>query len=334
MIKFLIFFFLSTFIYANSITVLPKWQLLGSVSDINLSIFKNSCTDFIWSYKNNKWFLYVANDTIYNYPNKINKLNKGDGFWIKGNKKCKIDINKKSILIPLYSYPNWYDGKDKYIWQKLINLKKFHPNVNIIAIVNPNNGDFDNKNSDFVKGIQDLVEAKIQVIGYVYTSYGNRNIKKIKENIDNWNKFYKNYGVKGIFFDEVSTDVKNLNFYKEISDYAKSKGLNFIVLNPGITIDKEYITSNIANIIVSFESPYKELIASPPSTFNTSTNHTKLALLVYDMPDDPNKIDQLYNFFKNHNFDYFYFTEDDSSNPWDTISKYLEKEIKKLEVNK
>ena len=332
MIRFLLFFILIViFTEAKNITVLKKWQLLGASNDINLSIFKNSCADFIWSYKNNKWLLFIANNNSYNYQNRTEFLKKGDGFWIKGHDECNITtiVAKKSILIPLYSYPNWYDGNTGYKWQKLINLKKLHPKVNIVAIVNPNNGDFTKSNSDFVQGIKDLSSAGIKVIGYVYTKYGNRDINKIKKNIDNWNRFYKIYGVRGIFFDEVSTSIDNFIFYKDITNYAKSKGLDFIILNPGITIDEKYITSNIADVVVSFESPYQELMSHPPSTYNNPTDNTKLALLVYNMQGD--KVDELFNFFNSQKFDYLYFTEDDSSNPWDTISKYLEKEIKRLE---
>ncbi len=229
------------------------------------------------------------------------------------------------ILIPLYSYPNWQD--DEYSWKRVIDVKKKYPNSSIIAIVNPNNGDFESANSDFEKGIQDLTDAGITVIGYVYTGYGDRAYNEIVHCIDNWAKFYKDSGVQGIFFDETSTEKSLIDFYSKLSDEAKKRDLAFVVLNCGITTDQEYIDSGIASIVVTYEDTQQNLQNNPPQTYNQPSQNTSLAMLISEMQGD--SVKDLGDFAKKHNFSVIYFTEDGKDgNAWDTVSRYLEDEVK------
>jgi len=230
------------------------------------------------------------------------------------------------ILIPLYSYPNW--NEDDYLWQQLIEIKNDYPNIEIVAIVNPNNGHFREQNSDFSKGIQDLVEADIKVVGYVYTQYANRNSQEVIDDIEAWRDIYKNDGVSGIFFDEVSTNRDDLTYYNNLSMEAKNRELNFIILNSGITTDQAYIDLGIADIVVTYENPNRELLENPPSSYNRPSQTTDLSILIYQMEDD--NVDDLISFAREHKFKYIYFTEDGfDGNPWDSISEYLESEVSK-----
>jgi hypothetical protein len=240
--------------------------------------------------------------------------------------KTQKEKNSSAILIPLYSYPNWQD--DDYVWQKLLDIKNKYKDKRVVAIINPSNGHFDTANSDYIHGIKDLVKAHIEVVGYVYTKYGNRDKDDIFEDIDNWNKLYKLYGIRGIFFDEVSIDVDKFNFYTNILNYAKSKGFYFNILNPGTTTNQIYVDSGISDIVVSYEKDYKNFEDSKPKLYNKPSDLTSLAFLVYNM--DGNKTDELHNFVKDKKFDYFYFTEDNDSNRWDSVSKYLEDEVKQI----
>ena len=238
------------------------------------------------------------------------------------------DLNNQKedlkILIPLYSYPDL--NQNNSIWQKLIDTKKANPNIEIVAIVNPSNGHFREKNSNFSQGIKKLVDANIKVVGYVYTQYGNRATQDVIDDIEAYKEFYKDDGVSGIFFDETSTDANLLNHYSNLSTQAKERGLEYIILNPGITTDQSYVDSGIADLIVSYENSNNELLSNPPSTYNTPTKTTELSLLIYEMEDD--NVDDLISFAREHKFSYIYFTEDGSDgNPWDSISQYFEDEV-------
>ena len=230
------------------------------------------------------------------------------------------------ILIPLYSYPDL--GQENSIWQKLIDTKKSNPNIEIVAIVNPNNGYFREKDNNFSQGIQALVEADIRVVGYVYTKYGKRDSQDVIDDIEAWSSLYKEDGVSGIFFDETSTDANLLDYYSNLSSEARSRNLEYVILNPGMTTNQKYVDLGIADLIVSYENPNEELLNNPPETYNTPTKTTELSLLIYEMEDD--NVDDLISFAREHKFSYIYFTEDGADgNPWDSISQYFEDEVKK-----
>ncbi len=247
--------------------------------------------------------------------------------WLNQLMQGDLDNKKEDlkILIPLYIYP---DER----WQNLIEIQKRYPNAEITAIINPSkNGHFREKDSNYAKGIQDLISANIKVIGYVYTKYANRDSQEIIDDIEAWSQMYKDDGVSGIFFDEVTTNSSDFDYYKNLSDETKAKGLNFIVLNPGITTDQSYIDSGIADVVISYENPHEKLLSNPPSSYNTPTSKTELSLLIYKMED--NSVDNLIGFAREHTFGYIYLTEDGfDGNPWDSISIYFEEQVSKITV--
>ena len=242
--------------------------------------------------------------------------------WLNKLLGDKLDNEKEDleILIPLYIYPT--DGA----WQNLIDIKNSNPNIAITAIVNPSNGHFNSEDSNYTKAIKELRDANIKVVGYISTLYGERNIDEVIADIDAWSRIYKSSGVGGIFFDEVSTDIAYLDYYTNLINQAKSRNLDFNILNPGITTDQKYIDANIADIVVTYENSARSLLENPPKTYNTPTINTKLSLLVYKLED--NIVDDLISFAREHKFSYIYFTEDGfDRNPWDSISEYLQEEV-------
>jgi len=252
--------------------------------------------------------------------------------WL--NNLMTDDLNNSQedlqLLVPLYSYPNWYD-EENYVWQELIDVKTANPDAQITAIINPSNGHFNEQNSDYVHGIQDLIDAGITIVGYVYTGYGNRPTQEVIDDMEAWKVHYKELGVSGIFFDETSTDSAKFSYYSDLSSEAKNRELNFIILNPGITTDQVYIDSGIADVVVSYENPNDTLLSNPPATYNTPSSTTELSLLIYEMSSD--NVDDLISFAREHDFAHIYFTEDGTDgNPWDTLSVYFEDEVKKAKV--
>jgi hypothetical protein len=243
-------------------------------------------------------------------------------FFISTSLYAKPD----TLLIPLYSYPNWWD-EDNYVWKRLIDAKNQYPYCNIIAIINPNNGDFNSSNSDFEQGIKDLKKSDIHLTGYVYTSYGDRNDSKVKANIDAWQQYYQSLGIEGIFFDEVSTDPQKLSYYQNLTEYTRSKGFSLTILNPGITTNQTYIDSNISDIVITYENAYEDVLTSPPTDYNTPSSSTELAILIHQI--QPEDIQTMHNFTEEHNFSGFYYTEDGADgNPWDTVTSSIDEELK------
>lgn len=96
-ILFLAFFIAST--YAQVIHIKNGWQNIGATEDINTSTFNNKCVDYIWRYDSQtdpgKWKIHIANGNQYDLSQleSIDSLSKTDGFWVKGNDNCTIEVN-------------------------------------------------------------------------------------------------------------------------------------------------------------------------------------------------------------------------------------------------
>lgn len=240
------------------------------------------------------------------------------GCGIEGEKSSVAGTNLK-LLVPLYSYPN-SNGS----WSQLIDLKQQYPSVEIVAIVNQSNGTFDTNSTSFYNGIQALSDANITPIGYVNTLGAKKTLQKVKTDIDKWALYYKDVGLKGIFFDEAAGRADTVPYYKAVSEYAKSKDLNLVALNPGTTVDEELLQANIASIIVTREESYSAGISF--TNFNTPTKSTSLAVLLYEAPQTIPET--FFTYVKTHQFEFIYVTDDGADgNPWDELAISLEQQL-------
>ena len=233
---------------------------------------------------------------------------------------------KMKVLIPLYIYP------EEDSWQGVIDAKNDNPDIEIIAIVNPSNGHFDSEDDGYKLHIPTLVDAGIKVVGYVYTEYGERDIDEVKNDMDHWKEFYQEDGVTGIFFDETSSSQDEVSFYKELSSYANSLDFETTILNSGITIDNEYFTQNVADIIVTYEESYdnwKEHFQTGEVGYNHPDENTEIAILLHTTStiDDMKEVVEA---SQKDGFAYLYVTTDGGSNPWDSIPSYFDPEVKEL----
>jgi len=87
----------NTILFSQQILQLNKgWNLSGAFLDVDPHIFKDSCVKTIWSYKDSKWYVYVNSDKTYTFPSSVEYLKlieKGNGFWIKTDDKCEINLS-------------------------------------------------------------------------------------------------------------------------------------------------------------------------------------------------------------------------------------------------
>ena len=89
-------------LYSQTINIVQGWQNVGALTDINVSkSFYNVCIDIVWKYDSftKSWSAYSPNNYIQNIINdrsdvsSLVVITKGNGFWIKANSKCVININ-------------------------------------------------------------------------------------------------------------------------------------------------------------------------------------------------------------------------------------------------
>ncbi len=206
----------------------------------------------------------------------------------------------KGILIPFYHYPLPNDTEVS----QLVQYKKSYPDIDFVVIINPNNGDFDFSKPNFAKMIQRLHDANITTIGYIYTKYGKRALSKVKESVEKWNRFYKKFGIEGIFIDEVNSSLEMKKYYETIAQHIK-KNFPIVVLNPGV--DAAHLM-DISDIVVLHEDFRMQ---------DCPKRREKSALLLHSIQD----FERYKKCFDK--FDYIYVTEKKLPNPWSGLSIYI-----------
>jgi hypothetical protein len=122
------------------------------------------------------------------------------------------------VLVPAYFNPNPSGSP----WDQLISTAQAYPGVQVTAIMNPNDGIFSSADEQFARVVSDFTGEGGQVVAYVATGYGTgRSVSAIKQNIDNYLRFYGRNQLSGFFLDEMGATSQHLAFYKEIYSYIK-----------------------------------------------------------------------------------------------------------------
>ncbi len=120
----------------------------------------------------------------------------------------------------------------------------------LIAVINPNDGvsgATQSKTASFSKKIQSSGSLSA---GYINTNYGKRSIGEIRSDI---NKYSSAYGAKAIFLDEFSDSSSDIGAYREIYNYAKSKGMK-VIGNPGTFVPRGY--ADVTDVLITYEDTF------------------------------------------------------------------------------
>lgn len=241
--------------------------------------------------------------------------------------------SRLQILLPLYSYPNWYD-KHNYIWTQVIAAAKKVP---IVAIINPNNGpNSAPPNADYQQGIRDLQQAGVKVIGYVPSNYAKRDLQAVKADVD---LYLKHFHVEGIFIDEAANTRDKLDYYHQIYRYIKSRSLASkshpqhdytVTINPGMNIDEGYLSQPVADTIVIFENYQKVWNNYRPPAYVKKYAPQHFAALIHTTANQKLMKSTLDRAAK-YQLGYVYITNDSTDttnrNPWDTLPEYWQAEV-------
>jgi len=145
-------------------------------------------------------------------------------------------------------------------WDELIAVAG---SIQIIAIINPNSGPATPVDSSYTTYMAMFKNAGIEMVGYVYTSYGTRPIADVEADIATYVSQYP--GLSGIFFDEGSTSASDIPFYSQAYNYVMSQsGYVHSIINPGEQTDSGYLA--VSTTLMIFEDVGANL---PGSTFSS-----------------------------------------------------------------
>ena len=229
------------------------------------------------------------------------------------------------ILLPLYIYPNWYEPQS-YVWSNVVSAAAKVP---IVAIINPNNGpDGQPPNEDYKKGLAQLRQGNITLLGYVYTQYGDRSIADVKQDII---LYARHYNLDGIFLDESASNVKQVDYYQDIYQYIKDNThLDLVIINPGTHIDEAYLAKPAADTAVILENNPQAWKEYQPQPYINNYNARRFASLIHSVADiDTMKI--CINLATQRNIGYIYVTDDSpitgDKDPWNSLPSYWQEEV-------
>ena len=180
-----------------------------------------------------------------------------------------------SMLVPAYFYP---DEEGMVKWERLFQTSAILPTV---AIINPDNGVGQTPDPNYLQVTALAAEYPITLIGYVYTSYGQRPLQQVKSEIDRWIDFYP--GLQGIFLDEQASGREKASYYRQLYQYVRTTlDLSLVVSNPGTICAEAYFTQRVADIICLYEGPETIDDVSFP-TWTDQYPNVEVALLPYEV---------------------------------------------------
>ena len=215
------------------------------------------------------------------------------------------------ILIPLYSYPNWYDATN-YIWD---DIAAVGGRTRITAIINPNNGPNGCPNSDYQRGISDLRGGGVIPVGYVYTGYGTRDISAVKADVDQYRLCFD---VDGIFFDEAANTSDHLPYYQELYRYVKAQPkFKTVIINPGTPTLETYLDGT-SDTVVMFEGDPTAWANYTPAPYSAKYPARRFAALIHGVPN-ADAMRAYVDLAIRRNIGAVHLTNDTMPNPWDSL---------------
>jgi hypothetical protein len=223
------------------------------------------------------------------------------------------------VLVPAYFYPI---GGTTDNWSRLTAVASANAAGTVYAIANVNNGPDSGDDADRVAyqaAIAAFRAAGGRVLGYVYTSYGARDVVAVKADIDLW---YSRFGVDGVFLDEQANSVAALGYYLDLRAHIKGKGGEaLVVANPGTSTLEGYMAANDVTCVFETDGPPGFPTWTPPA-WTANYPASKFYVLPYN-----SSVGNMTAFVARaaaNNVGWIYVTDDTLPNPWDTLPGYFE----------
>lgn len=172
------------------------------------------------------------------------------------------------LMVPLYTYPG-------ASWDLVAASGRTVPTV---AIINPNSGPGNGPDSSYNTYMTKLNNAGVEMVGYVHTLYGARDINLVKSEINIYATQFPL--VVGIFLDEAAATDAQLPYYQQLYSYIMGMpGWKYDIINPGTIPTPGYL--NAATQIVSFEDVHTKFAASATPSYASCNNKDKFAVITY-----------------------------------------------------
>jgi hypothetical protein len=218
-------------------------------------------------------------------------------------------VGDLDLLVPAYMHPL----EDPAAWDRLVVLAP----VLRAVVVNIHNGPGERPDPAYPKVLERLVDAGVRIVGYVDSDYGRRAPARIIADVECW---LSRYGVHGVFLDQVASGLDLLDHYADLTVAARSRGADYVVLNPGTTPHPGYV--DLANVTVTFEGPWTDYRRLKEPDWVEAVPASRFAHLVHGLPDVSTLPAPLRLAARRH-VGTVYVTTGTGANPWDRVPQAL-----------
>lgn len=248
-------------------------------------------------------------------------------------------VMARRVIAPTYFYPEVTDG-----WANVVMAAMY---INAV-MVNPDSGPGAQKLQGFAAVAKQSQAAGMQVLGYIPSGYGTRDIADIISNLSSYRTWYE---VDGFFIDEMYTageqqlpasfaschislafccftfvhcnaDTSKVQYYRQIHDAVKDSTVNEcvsskqLIFNPGQPfVPEEYMP--LADTFLTFEGSAEAYQSFVPAYYTSNYAPSKFYHLVYRVSNAT--INATLSQFNSQHAEYLYITDLDQPNPYDAL---------------
>lgn len=225
-------------------------------------------------------------------------------------------------------------------WQGLYDLARTNPELKIIMILNPDNGDFGigsrlltqdqtdsvQANPDIWWAEQQMKSAGVVVAGYIYTNYGTRDITVAEQRIDLYKKLYD---ASGMMFDQMSNQTGSEQYYRTLSAHSKAAaGMGFTIGNPGTVVAESYVGS-VDTLIIYEDKQLPPISTLKARTFNGKYDKGNFGAIPFCVPS----YDRPWVLQARSMVGHIYVASAGLPNPWDALSPFAPQLARDLQQN-
>lgn len=211
-------------------------------------------------------------------------------------------------LVPSYIYPG-------SVWTNFLNTRAVGS-----VIINPNSGPGTAPDANYQAVTKAAKAAGIKVLGYVHTSYGQRNATDVLNEIQ---RFLTWYNVDGIFLDETASAASMIPYYDAIARQIHALPGLIVVLNCGVHPAEGYM--NVGDVIVTFENTYKNYLNLKYPSWVFKYAPTRFCHIVHTT-SNATSMKEVIRLSQQRNAAFVYATDDSGANPYDKVPTFWSSE--------
>lgn len=185
------------------------------------------------------------------------------------------------IIVPAYFYPG--TGGPGGVGDGWAAMAAAAAQVPLTAIFNPNSGPLPGPpDPNYVNAITNLETAGGQVVGFIYTNYGNTPVSTVESQISTYLTQYGHL-IDGFFLDGASNNPSELSYYQTLDTFiAGLKSSYQVIINPGTATDQSY--TQVATTIVTYDNQDSDYAAATPPSWVQNYPSSQFSNIIYDAP--------------------------------------------------